>query len=554
MAISPTYPGVYITETASIPHVVTPATTNLTAFVGEFPKGSVAAAVLVTSWSQFEMEFGPLSSTSSLAVYGVYQFFLNGGLGAWIVRVAPTADPALASFVAEAAATASAVIAPPQATAPAMEISANSPGAWGNGLSVQFVESGPPSKPDQYHADLIVSPVVAGASPAAPSPPPLETITNIQVLAQPGQPALDPGHIAQIISSQSNYVTALPAPAASPPAPEAAQAQLGPNAIDGAWTAGGLWDAVVQAELTDGGRLTQIAPAVFNIMCMPDLAVADPGEAESVFAAAHQFCSARQAFLLVDPPPPGSVSTLGIPVDNVGVGSTGLTNLVNWADSYLSPDHVAAATYYPWLQIFDPVTAAPRFVPPSGTVAGIYASTDTARGVWKAPAGVEAGLGGVIALADATITDTVNGDLNVIGVNCLRTFPLYGSIVWGSRTLAGADIAGSSFKYVPVRRLADFIEQSLQQSLRWAVFEPNAAGLWSSITLEVTAFMAGLFSAGAFAGSSAATAYSVVCDATTTSPNDMLSGIVNVNVGFAPVDPAEFVMLNIQINAASAAS
>jgi len=141
-----------------------------------------------------------------------------------------------------------------------------------------------------------------------------------------------------------------------------------------------------------------------------------------------------------------------------------------------------------------------------------------------------------------------------MGINCLRTFPLYQSIVWGARTLAGSDIAGSPFKYVPVRRLADFIEQSLQQSLRWAVFEPNAPALWGAISLEVTAFMASLFASGAFAGASAAQAYTVACDATTTSPTDMLSGIVNVNVGFAPVDPAEFVMLNIQINAASAAS
>ena len=147
MAISPTYPGVYISETASIPHVITPATTNLTAFIGEFPKGSTGNAVLVTSWSQFEQEYGPLTATSSLAAYGVWQFFLNGGIGAWMVRMAPTSDPALSTFVSQAATTASAIIAPPQAGAPAMQISANSAGAWGNGLSVQFVAAGPASSP-----------------------------------------------------------------------------------------------------------------------------------------------------------------------------------------------------------------------------------------------------------------------------------------------------------------------------------------------------------------------------------------------------------------------
>jgi phage tail sheath protein FI len=559
MATTPTYPGVYITETASVPHVVAPATTNLTAFVGEFPKGTTSEAVLVTSWAQFEMEFGPLTADSSLAAYAVAQFFLNGGIGAWIVRMAPTDDPALSTLVTQPAVAASAVVSIPLQGAPVMEISANSPGVWGNDLAVEFRASGPASHPDPSHVDLLVYQVPLGKT-FAPSPPPayppVETITNVQVLATGTQAAPSLDLVARAITSASNYITASVPAASSPPPGGNSWAQLGPNGSDGTWAAPGLWDAVVEVELGDGGRLTQLAPAVFNIMCIPDLALAPATEQQYVIPAAHKFCSDRQAFLLVDPPPPASAKglTTDTTVDNIGIGSAGLQSLVTWADSFLSPDNVAAATYYPWVQIPDPVTGMPRYVPPSGTVAGVYASTDTSRGVWKAPAGVEALLAGVIQLADTTITDTVNGDLNVMGINCLRTFPLYQSIVWGSRTLAGSDIASSPFKYVPVRRLADFIEQSLQQSLRWAVFEPNAPTLWASVTLEVTAFMAGLFAAGAFAGSSAAQAYTVACNASTTSPTDMLSGIVNVNVGFAPVDPAEFVMLNIQINAASAAS
>ena len=137
-------------------------------------------------------------------------------------------------------------------------------------------------------------------------------------------------------------------------------------------------------------------------------------------------------------------------------------------------------------------------------MAGVYATTDATRGVWKAPAGIDAALRRrQRALADA-IGDDGQGDLNVVGINCLRTFPCYGPVVWGARTFAGTDLAGSPFKYVPARRLADFIEQSVQQSLRWAVFEPNGPALWSSVSLEVTAFMAGLFAQGAFAGASAA--------------------------------------------------
>ncbi len=567
MAINPTYPGVYVSETTSPTHVITPATTSVTAFVGAFPRGATTEAVLVTSWSEFAAEFGGLTTQSSLAVYGVWQFFQNAPVGssAWIVRMVPTADPpGTTPPTGNVAATpASAVIGPPQAGSPALQISANSPGAWAEGMEVQFVASGPASHPDPYHADLIVYPApLATGSPLSPASPPaaqqqpLETLQNIPVLARPGDPPLTAAHVAQLITDASNYLSAQVPQATSPPSPEPTSAPLA-GGSDGTWaTPSALWTAVAEQELTDGGRLTQIAPNVFNLLCLPDLAVAADGDQSEVFTAAHKFCEDRQAFLIVDAPPPtaGAQDTTDTVIQNVGVG-LGATRLIDWAQGVLSPEHVAAAVYYPWVQITDPA-AAPlsRLVPPSGTIAGVYAATDASRGVWKAPAGTEAALGGVSDLADATITDIVNGQLNVLGINCLRRFPLYGPIVWGSRTLAGSDLAGSPFKYVPVRRLSDYIEQSLQQSLRWAVFEPNGPALWSSISIEVTAFLSGLFGAGAFAGATAAQAYTVACDATTTTALDQQNGIVNVNVQFAPIDPAEFVMLNIQINAASAAS
>jgi phage tail sheath protein FI len=241
-------------------------------------------------------------------------------------------------------------------------------------------------------------------------------------------------------------------------------------------------------------------------------------------------------------------------VDDVGTGD-GLGALTTWGQSLLAPKYVAGAVYYPWIEIADPANKGrPRLVPPSGSVAGVYATVDTTRGVWKAPAGVETSLTGVAALADRTLGDEVNGTLNVAGVNCLRTFPVYGTIVWGARTLAGSDLAGSPWKYVPVRRLADFVEQSLRQSLRWVVFEPNSESRWSSIALEVNGFLSGLFAQGAFVGTSATQAYQVVCDATTTSPDDMLRGIVNLHVAFAPVQPAEFVVLTLELEAGAPAA
>ncbi|WP_028066865.1 phage tail sheath family protein [Solirubrobacter soli] len=514
MAVTPTYPGVYLSETQAIPRSVTPATTNLTAFLGDFPQGPISSAVLVTSWPEFASVFGALSETSSLAAYGVWQFFQNGGIGAWIVRLpAPGATPGKV------------LIDSPTGDGQ-LEITANGPGAWSASVAVAFN----PSMGSKTHVDFVVSTYVKGNNPSPP--PAIETIPNIALTHADGTP-LTSSDMAAVIDNGSSLVTA----AAATGTGLATPAPL--NGTDGTFNDNSLVSAV-EAAVVAGGLLDQIAPAVFNIMCIPDLVWN-----ATVFGQVHSYCEARQAFLLVDPPAPSGQSV---------AGTDGLTALLKWANGgFLGPDNVAAAVYYPWLEITDPVTQYPKAVPPSGTVAGVYATTDVTRGVWKAPAGTTAALAGVNGLTDV-FGDVPNGELNPSGINCLRTFPLYGSVVWGARTLAGSDLAGSAFKYVSSRRLADFIEQSLSQSLRWAVFEPNGPALWSSVSVEVTSFMAGLFGQGAFAGATAAAAYQVVCDATTTSTLDQLAGVVNVNVSFAPVDPAEFVMLNITIEAASSAS
>jgi phage tail sheath protein FI len=173
------------------------------------------------------------------------------------------------------------------------------------------------------------------------------------------------------------------------------------------------------------------------------------------------------------------------------------------------------------------------------------ARTDTQRGVWKAPAGIDAGLTGTQAL-DVNLTDRENGLLNPLGINCLRSFPVVGRVVWGSRTLRGADILADEYKYIPVRRLALFIEESLFRGTQWVVFEPNDEPLWAQIRLNVGAFMQNLFRQGAFQGQSPRDAYFVKCDKETTTQNDINLGIVNIVVGFAPLKPAEFVIIKIQ--------
>jgi phage tail sheath protein FI len=165
--------------------------------------------------------------------------------------------------------------------------------------------------------------------------------------------------------------------------------------------------------------------------------------------------------------------------------------------------------------------------------------------VWKAPAGTEATLSGVAELS-VNLTDQQNGLLNPLGVNCLRALRDVGRVVWGARTLVGSDRLASEWKYVPVRRTALYIEESLYRGTQWVVFEPNDEPLWAQIRLNVGAFMHGLFRQGAFAGTTPRDAYFVKCDRETTTSTDQNLGIVNILVGFAPLKPAEFVVIRIQ--------
>jgi phage tail sheath protein FI len=204
------------------------------------------------------------------------------------------------------------------------------------------------------------------------------------------------------------------------------------------------------------------------------------------------------------------------------------------------------AVYFPRTLIPDPLNNFRlRDIAPSGTIAGLYAQTDASRGVWKAPAGTEATLRNVSQLV-YTLTDGENGVLNPLGINCLRTFPVYGNVCWGARTLNGADVEASEWKYIPVRRFALFLEESLYRGTKWVVFEPNDEPLWSQIRLNVGAFMQSLFRQGAFQGQTPKDAYFVKCDGETTTQNDINNGIVNIVVGFAPLKPAEFVIIQIQ--------
>jgi hypothetical protein len=203
-----------------------------------------------------------------------------------------------------------------------------------------------------------------------------------------------------------------------------------------------------------------------------------------------------------------------------------------------------AALYYPWVMALDPSGRTPGRIqlPPSGYMAGLYARIDGARGVWKAPAGTEASLNGVVGL-ETELTDVQQGNLNPISVNCLRRFDLAGVIAWGARTIT----SDPEWKYVPVRRTAIMIRRSIYDGIQWAVFEPNDHRLWSSLRTNIGAFMNSLFRAGAFQGEKANDAYFVRCGLGDTMVQDDIDrGQVIVLVGFAPLKPAEFVIVRIQ--------
>lgn len=264
----------------------------------------------------------------------------------------------------------------------------------------------------------------------------------------------------------------------------------------------------------------------FNILAFPG------NHDVAVQSAAIAYAEERRSMIIVDIDPI---------IDTLDEARDWATDAAN--SSVKSTNSVA---YFPRVRLADPLqNGRLRSFPNCGVMAGLWARTDNQRGIWKAPAGIESALNGVQAL-DYVLSDPENGVLNPLGLNCLRSFPVYGTVSWGARTLVGADARGSEWKYVPVRRVALYIEESLYRGTQFAVFEPNDEPLWSQVRLAVGSFMNGLFRQGAFQGASPKDAYFVKCDGTTTTQADIDLGIVNIQVGFAPLKPAEFVIISIQ--------
>ncbi|HVB21505.1 MAG TPA: phage tail sheath subtilisin-like domain-containing protein [Ktedonobacteraceae bacterium] len=516
MPIITNHPGVYVQEIPSGVRTITGVPTSITAFVGRASQGPADQQTLITSYSDFEHNFGGLDANYPMS-YAVRDFYNNGGSEAVIVRrykAAAAGDDGAAKI-----------------DLTAFKLEAAGPGTFGNKLQATVNKTGVTDAiAKQYGltaADLFN--LIIQYDPTNNGPQ--ETFLNLSV-------ADGPRRIDKVLLS-SSYVRV---PLKADGTPDLPNPPVVPGAATYAATAGSGKDSALLTVdvdyLGDQGAKTGMYALdradIFNMLCFPpDTFGGDVPT--TVYTSAMDYCQAHRAFLLVDAPVAWASNL-----------TTFLSNAATDLGNFASSNGNYAAIYFPSVLEPDPqYQGRVGTFPVSGMMAGIFARTDQNRGVWKAPAGTEATLGGAVGL-QINLTDEEQDVLNPLGINCLRSFPIIGRVVWGARTLRGADQLADEYKYVPVRRTALYIEESLRRGLQWAVFEPNDDPLWAQIRLNVGAFMHNLFVKGAFQGKTPRDAYFVKCDSETTTQNDIDLGIVNVIVGFAPLKPAEFVIISLQ--------
>ena len=507
------YPGVYIEEVPSGVRTITGVATSITAMVGRTRRGPVNRPIRVFSFAEFDRVFGSLWDDAPLS-FAALQCFQNGGSDMLVVRVVNGGLPCTATLPREGGGS----LVLEAATSVAGE-SLPDPGTWATQLRVvvDYAGAGGTTLAAPLF-NLTISNLATGAR---------ETYFNLSALST------SPRFITSVLASGSQLArvasgaTARPTitPVATPIA--FVDPSVAPATADG--------DAVTATQVVTGATLEANRAGIyalehadlFNILCLPPYS-ATTDVAATDLTNALAYCMRRRAMLLIDPP--AATDTLA----EAQTFANALTRSEN------------AAFYFPRILSPNPLRENRiEAYAPCGAVAGVLARTDASRGVWKTPAGLDATLNGAAGLA-ARLTDMENGVLNPQGINCLRELPVAGRVVWGGRTLRGADQLASEWKYLAVRRTALFLEESLYRGTQWVVFEPNDEPLWAQIRLNLGAFMNNLFRQGAFQGTSPREAYFVKCDRETTTQNDINLGIVNIVVGFAPLKPAEFVVVKLQ--------
>lgn len=524
MPVSPTYPGVYVEEIPSGVRTITGVATSITAFIGRALRGPVSEPTTVFNFGDFERMFDGLGVDYPMS-YAVRDFFSNGGGQAIIVRLYKGYVNPDGSKNGHA-----------ETTHETLNLMAVSPGTWGDKLTLKVNTTGIDTIPqdvlDRYGVDqkedlfnLVLTDTGSGTS---------ERINNVTY--KDSSRRVD-RVLAQVSSLARVKGTVDPDAAVPSPTPTDTPVEF----------AGGSDSATLDAAAYEGSMAEKTGfyalekADLFNLLCIPPDTRQEGQDSDNLRKTVYQkvlpYCAKRRAMLIVD-----SLFDWETTKETAASkAKDGLTALgLNGLDAR------NAALYFPRVIQADPLREGQLDTFAScGIIAGVMARTDVTRGVWKAPAGLDAALSGIQGLS-VNLTDEENGLLNPLGINCLRSFPITGRVVWGARTLRGADQLADEYKYLPVRRLALYIEESLYRGTQWVVFEPNDEPLWAQIRLNIGAFMHNLFRQGAFQGTTPREAYFVKCDKETTTQNDINLGIVNIVVGFAPLKPAEFVIIKIQ--------
>jgi phage tail sheath protein FI len=534
------------------------ATSNA-AFVDFFQQGPVGTAVKVTSWADFERRYGGLDERSE-ASYGIMQFFLNGGGVVFVVRAESGAISATADLPTQkygyGYGTGYAYtygsgyygsgwgVSGGPGVQQSLVVTAASPGLWGNQLRVGVDYNVKRNDPSLFNLVVQQVQVVNNKTQVLQT----EIYRNLSLDSTNLS-----GYAPQVVNQASTLVTISDQMLGGVPD------QTGPDVInkptDSSFvTLTGGWDGTSpqdgwtqdillgdQAKQTGIYALEAIAPDIFNILCIPATALLDANNLAAIIPPIQAYCTSKRAMYILDLPASFD-ETPDYDAQLSAIEKFTNGTIANVRDS-------GTAVYFPRLIIPDPLNQSrPRGVGASGTLAGIWAATDARRGadggVWKAPAGTQARLAG--ATLACNLTDPDNGTLNQLGVNVLRSFPAYGNLSWGARTLMGADVEASEWKYISIRRTAYYIEESLFEGLKWVVFEPNDEVLWRQIRQNVTAFLQDMYLNFAFPGQTPEQSYFVKCDADTNPQSQIDLGIVTIVVGFAPLIPAEFVIIQIE--------
>src|SRR5689334_1238247 len=505
MPVSVSYPGLYLEELPSNARSIVAAPTSITVFAGythpfktldSKNNPNFNTPVRIFSYSDYERYFGGIYVSGILpadVAHAVNQYFINGGSDAYVVGLEATFTGGITQLGAATqtlATTGGGIVftarEPTDAPAPPITITIN----------------------NVKNSDTADYTITYGTR--------VESYRGVKLADLTTVFTDRPSSLISVAPSGGSYGTAFTATTVPPQTLETVVpvGVIGPNiATDFA----NLFATNKPLDKVD----------IFNLLVLPGIS------SSGVLSDALAFAERKQAFLIMDPPAQADADD---PVVGINVLLDGDT----------IPKSQNGALYFPYLNSLNPVNGQPIALPPSGFVAGIFARTDTRRGVWKAPAGLETIINNTTGVVDSgRMNDPRQGVLNLSGVNCLRSFPGVGTVVFGARTLVSHNPAFQQNMYVPVRRMTLFIEQTLLANLKWVVFEPNDEPLWHAIRMTIENFMLSLFNQQALQGSKPSEAFMVQCDSTTTTPDDINTGRVNIVVGFAPLKPAEFVIIKI---------